>query len=461
MVQYNKMRICLPENLKSLADLCPKPLYAVGGYVRNFLIDGTVSDDLDIAASLSTEEIEKAAKLCGFKVVAEYKRTGTAVISDGKRKYEYTRFRTDFYGLGGGHKPAATMFTEDVALDARRRDFKCNAVYYDIKNDKIVDPLNGVCDIRDKILDTVIEPEKVFKSDGLRLLRLARFAAELNFTPTEKVLSGAKTYADNIRDIAPERIYEEIKKILVSDGKYKFSDKKGHYTGFVIMEKTGVLDVLFPELTAGRGMSQRVDFHRYDVLEHSLRTLMYADKSVRLAALFHDVGKPYRQLNCGTYKGHAEEGERIAREIMQRLKTDKRTAEKIAFLIRWHMFDINCGESERAVRRFIAENSGAIDALLKLKQADYSAGKDDFSVCPTVKRWTEILGAMKSDGTPFSVKDLKITAADLKKIGFKDKSIGEELKRLFLFAVDNPRFNEFTALEAQAKKDFKGCDFVA
>ena len=236
----------IPENLKKLAALCPKPLYAVGGYVRNFLIDGTVSSDLDIAAALSTEEIKRAAKDCGFNVVAEYKRTGTAVISDGERKYEYTRFRTDVYAVGGGHTPTGTAFTEDIALDAVRRDFKCNAVYYDIKNDEIIDVLGGVSDIKNKILDTVIEPERVFKSDGLRLLRLARFAAELNFTPTEKVLTGAKIYADNIRDIVPKRIYEEIKKILLSDEKYAFSDKQGPYTGFKIMEETGVMDILFP-----------------------------------------------------------------------------------------------------------------------------------------------------------------------------------------------------------------------
>ncbi len=461
MVQYIQMRIFIPENLKKLADLCPKPLFAVGGYVRNFLIDGTVSADLDIAAPLSAEEIEHAARACGFKIVAEYKRTGTVVISDGERKYEYTRFRTDFYGSGGRHKPTGTVFTDDIALDARRRDFKCNAVYYDIKNDEIVDPLGGVSDIRAKVLDTVVEPEKVFKSDGLRLLRLARFAAELNFTPTKKVLLGAKTYADNIRDIAPERIYEEIKKILVADEKYPFSNKKGHYTGFKIMEETGVLDILFPEITAGRGMSQRVDFHKYDVLEHSLRTLMYADKEVRLAAFLHDVGKPYCKLNFGTYKGHAEEGERITREIMQRLKTDKSSAEKTAFLVKTHMFDLDGNESEKAVRRFIAENSVAVDALLKLKQADYSAGKDDFSVCPTVQKWTAIYGIMKSDGTPFSVKDLKISAEDLKKIGFNDKMIGEELKKLFLFAVDDPQFNELNALKKQAERDFKGYHFVA
>ncbi len=455
------MRIFIPENLKKLADLCPKPLFAVGGYVRNFLIDQTVSADLDIAAPLSTEEIENAAKISGFKVAYEYKRTGTVVISDGERKYEYTRFRTDVYASGGRHRPTGTVFTEDIAKDAVRRDFKCNAVYYDIKNDKIVDPLGGVFDIRSKILDTVVEPEKVFKSDGLRLLRLARFAAELNFTPTEKVLNSAKTYADNIRDIAPERIYEEIKKILVSDEKYPFSDKKGHYAGFKIMEETGVLDILFPEITAGRGMAQRADFHKYDVLTHSLRTLMYADKSVRLAALLHDVGKPYCKLNFGTYKGHETEGERIAREILKRLKTDKATADKTAFLIKWHMLDIDGTESESAVRRFIAENSGAIDALLKLKQADYSAGKDDFSVCPTVQKWTGIYETMKTDGTPFFVKDLNISAEDLKKIGFKGKTIGEELKKLFLFAVDNPQFNELNALKKQAERDFAAYHFVA
>lgn len=454
MLQYIQMRIVLPEDLKKLALFCPSPLYVVGGYVRNFLIDGSISADLDIAAAISAEQIKSAAEKCGLQIVAEYKRTSTLVIFDGKRKYEYTRFRTDVYGKGGKHSPDKSAFTDDITLDALRRDFKCNAIYYDIKNDIICDPLGGTKDIENKVLSTVKDPKDVFCSDGLRLMRLARFAGELGFTPTAGVLESAEKYSENIRDIAPERIYAELKQILAADEKYPFSDKRGHYTGFKILEKIGVLDVLFPEITAGRGMSQRADFHKYDVLEHSLRTLLYAEKDVRLAAFLHDVGKPYCKINFGTYKGHAAEGARITRDILHRLKADSKTIEKTAFLVKWHMFDLKNTEEKSAVRLFIAENRKDFASLIKLKQADYSAGKDDFSVCPTVNKWTEIYGEMKTDGTPFSLKELKISPEELIGIGYTGKRVGEELKNLFKFAVVSPAANDNKALTAKAKEDF-------
>lgn len=449
------MKIIIPEKLKKLSENCPSPLYAVGGYVRNFLINETPSDDIDIAAGLNTEEIVKAAGACGFKVVAEYKRTGTVVIFDGERKYEYTRFRTDSYARGGSHEPIETEFTDDITLDAKRRDFKCNAVYYDIKQGEIVDPLGGVTDIKNKMLDTVVEPKAVFMSDGLRLMRLCRFAAELNFTPTDSVLEGAKEYAENIRDIAPERVYDELKKILAADKKYPFSNPKGHYTGIKILQKIGVFDILFPELAAGRGMAQRADYHNYDVLEHTFRTVLYADMEIRLAALLHDAGKPYCRINFGKYKNHALEGERIARDILKRLKVDKRTTEKTAFLVKNHMFDLKNAEPESALRLFIVENRKYFVPLLKLKQADYSACKDDLSVCPTVERWTAVYEKMKSDGTPFSLKELKITPADLTATGFRERYLGEELKRLFEYAVTTPKANDFETLKAKAEEDFK------
>lgn len=449
------MKVILPEQLKKLAENCPSDLFVVGGYVRNFLINGSISADLDIAAAMSAEQIAKAANACGFKVVAEYKRTGTVVIFDGERKYEYTRFRTDSYERGGKHTPENTDFTDDIALDAHRRDFKCNAVYYDINKDEIVDPLCGVADIKNKVLDTVLNPETVFCSDGLRLMRLARFAAELGFTPTVGALAGAKKYAENIKDIAPERIFDELKKILVADGKYPFSDPNGHYTGVKILEKIGVFDILFPELAAGRGITQRADFHKYDVLEHTFRTLLYADKDIRLAALLHDVGKPYCMQNFGKFKAHAEYGALIAADILKGLKADKKTTEKTVFLVKNHMFDLKNSEPDCTVRLFIAENQDYFYSLTKLKQADFSACKDDLSVCPTVLKWTEIYEKMQKDGTPFSLKDLKITPAYLVEIGFKKREIGEELKRLYEYAVMTPFANDAEILKEKAKADFK------
>lgn len=434
------------------------PLFIVGGFVRNFLVSGVAEGDLDIASAVPAERFAALAEEAGFNVVAFYKRTGTAVVECGEEKYEYTAFRKELYSAGGGHTPAFTVPTNDIEEDARRRDFKCNAVYYDIYRGEITDVLGGVSDIKNKILDTVKDPEEVFESDGLRLMRLARFSGELGFKPTKETLAAAKKYSSNIADISPERIFDELKRILVADTKYDFSDKAGHYTGLKILSETRGLDGIIPELTAGRGMAQRADYHKYDVLEHSLKAVYYAEKEVRLAALFHDVAKPFCKINYGEYYGHAGVGEKMTERILSALRADKKTIKETAFLVGAHMKDLDCKEKESKIRRFIAENSPLIPKLLLLKQADYSASKDDTGIGPTVEKWQKIIEKMRSDGTPFSLKELKITAGDLMTAGYKGGEIGKELKKLLALCREFPERNDREILLKKAEKDAEKSD---
>ena len=335
------MKINFNEKLKDLCDSLPAPLFAVGGIVRNFLIDGSISSDYDLAAAIPVSELERSVIDKGFEVLAVYPRTNTLVFKIDGEKHEYTAFRKESYKKGGVHTPETVEFTTDIVEDAKRRDFKCNAIYYDIKKDELVDPLGGIDDVKNRVLDTVDEPEKVFSHDGLRLMRLARFCGELNFKPTNSVLEAATKFSDNVKDISPERIFDELKKILISDKKYAFSNKFGHYEGIKLLEKTRVLDKIIPELTLGRGMAQRKDYHNFDVLEHSLKTLLYAEENIRLTALLHDVGKPYCMIKTGQFYKHDLEGEKIALKILDRLKADNKTKREVAFLIKYHMLDMD------------------------------------------------------------------------------------------------------------------------
>jgi len=446
------MKIPFEQNLILLAERLDKPIYAVGGVVRNFLIDESVSEDIDLASANSVEELLPLLKEFNFSVIAEYKRTGTVVFESENGRYEYTTFRRESYEKGGRHTPTTTQPTLDINEDARRRDFKCNAVYYDIKNQEIVDVLGGVNDIENRVLDTVIEPEKVFKSDGLRLLRLARFQAELNFKPTEQVLLAMQKYADNILDISPERIYAELKSILVSDTKYPFSDKEGHYSALKTLETTRVLDRIIPELTKGRGVYQSAEYHKYDVLEHSLKAVLYAPQEVRLASLLHDVGKPFCLERDDNFYLHAKEGVKLAERILARLKVDNFRIKQVKFLVEFHMLDLDLSMKETKIRRFIANNYHRINELFMLKQADFSASKDDINVAPTIIKWNGVIDKMRSEGAPFSLKELKISAERLMEMGFKGKSIGEVLKELFDQAVCGTIPNEKDALEISALK---------
>ena len=449
------MEECLSKGLIDFANSLSKPLYVVGGAVRNYLIGKITSEDVDLSAGIPTEEFLLALKEFGLKVLAEYKHTGTVVFSDGERKYEYTAFRREGYEKGE-HTPRFTEFTEDIEEDARRRDFKCNAVYYDIVSGEYVDPLGGIQDIENKKLDTVVHPDQVFKNDGLRLMRLARFAGELNFKPTGQVMASAEKHADNITYVSSERVYEELKKILVSDTKYKFSDKNGHYTALKILDKTRVLDGIIPELVEGRGMAQRADFHKYDVLEHGLRSVLYADPCVRIDALLHDVGKPYCMKRDGWYYAHFIEGVKIAEDILKRFNADKETIKRVAFIIKAHMLDIDCSMKADKVRKFIVDNySGYYNQLLLVKQADYRASLEDEFVAPAVLKWNKILNKMKEDGTPFTLKELKITATDLMGLGYSGKAIGKELKRLHAMTIVSPEKNNYEYLLEKAKNDMK------
>ena len=345
------MRELLPETLFPLAEKLKAPLYVVGGFVRDFLAGlSREKPDFDICSPASADNFLAAAESCGFIPAAVYRHTGTVKLKDGQgHDFEYTCFRSDKY-VRGTHVPVETFFTDDIRLDARRRDFTVNAVYYDVRAGGFADPLGGMEDIEAKRLKTVDKAKKVFGEDGLRLMRLCRFAGQLGFVPDEECLAGAKANAALIADISPERIFAELAAILHADGQYGVP--YGHYAGLKLLEETGVLAQILPELALGKDMGQRKDFHKYDVLEHSLRAAKYADQKVRLSALLHDVGKPFCMLRDGNTYAHPEEGGRIAGEILARFRAPKRTAERVCELVRLHMYDFDGRTKPGKLRRF-------------------------------------------------------------------------------------------------------------
>lgn len=417
------MAIRVSEKLNTLARACGFPLYLVGGAVRDGLagLESGVTD-IDICAPADTEAFVKAALGCGASVTAVYRNTGTVKLKFGEEEYEFTSFRSDEY-TRGVHRPVNTFFTDDIRLDARRRDFKCNAVYYDIKSGEIRDPLGGVKDIKTRTLSTVAEAEKVFGEDGLRLMRLARQAAQTGFKPDCECMDGAARNARLITDISAERIYAELNAILHADEKYGV--KYGQYNGLEILDKTRVLDCVLPELTAGRGMKQPEAFHSYDVLEHSLRAVKYAGNGVRLAALLHDIGKPYCKMKNGNYHGHEEESARISDEVCSRLKVPKKLAAETRRLCLLHMYDLRGDARESKIRKLIVKNHDIFDKLLMIKQADFSACRDNLSIAPCVTRWREIYGRMRDERVPFTVKELKANGAELIAAGVQPKNTGK------------------------------------
>lgn len=441
------MREILPKNLPTLAKNCPTPLYVVGGSVRDFLAKLTPRSllrDWDICSPLPADAFVDVAKKSGFVVKSVYRNTGTVKLKDQDGvDYEYSCFRSDKY-VRGVHVPVEICFTDDITLDARRRDFTVNAIYYDITNARYVDPLCGIPAVQEKRLSTVAPAKKVFGEDGLRLMRLCRQAAQLGFTPDEECLIGAQENAALILDIVPERIYTELCAILTADEKYGVVG--GQYAGLRLLDQTGVLEKILPELALGKGMTQRADFHKYDVLEHSLRAALYASIDVRLAALLHDVGKPFCRIRDDNSFAHPEEGARIAKEILTRLKAPVKTTERVVSLVALHMYDFDCKTGENKLRRFFVEHYPLLEDLLKVKQADFSACTDDLSIAPTIVKWQAILEKMRRENAPLTLKQLAVSGKDLLALGISPPRVSHLLHALLLHAVCNPKDNEKTRL---------------
>jgi len=450
------MKEYIPENLTKLAKLCPFPLYVVGGSVRDYLAGLPLKPDADwdISAPGSEDDLMRFAEQAGFAVKSVYKNTGTVKLKDKNgAEVEFTRFRSDKY-VRGIHAPAAVEFTDDMQKDARRRDFCADAVYYDIQKETFADPLNGTEDIKKRILRTVAPADKVFGEDGLRLMRLARLSAETGFLPDEECYAGATKHAALICDIAPERIFSELSRLLLADGKQ--SDPEAPYRGLCVLRDTKVLKEVLPELALGEGLVQRADFHNHDVLEHSFRCVRYAPPSIRFAALLHDVGKPFCFYRDGNFHCHAEEGARIAKEILSRLKAPKKLIVDTGMLVALHMKDFNLSMRENKIRRTLAKNHALIEPLFALFQADFSACKDNLSEAPTVKKWREVLHKMQTEHAPLSQSDLAVNGNDLLKAGIPPAKIGEALKELFGFALLDGSRNEKTILLKYASKHFSG-----
>ena len=423
------MKSRIPAELRRLAEIFPCKLYAVGGFVRDTLL-GYPNHDIDLAGCASPERVINALKGSKFSVAVGSKKLFTLIIK-GENSYEYTSFRVDNYSVG--HRPDNVKRTRSIKLDASRRDFTVNALYYDIKNDKVLDFFNGLTHLKDKMIVTPRDPNLVFAEDGLRLMRLARFASALNFAISEETMLGAKNNAHLIKDISPERIRDELDRILVGDLAY--GAKSAQYRGIDMLYEMGVLDIILPEIAIGHGMMQRPDYHLYDVYTHTLMAVYYSDPSIRLAALMHDVAKPYCMRTNGKYSGHDKEGERLTKEILTRLRYPKKTIERVSRLVGIHMFNLKYDCSTTTIRRFIIKNQDILKEYALLNEADHKAHGTKRNLPLSSEAVMKEYEKMKEEKVPFSVSELLVTGDDIVKMSnIPETKRGVALNKLLLDA---------------------------
>lgn len=437
--------IAIPEKLNALARLFQdsSPLYLVGGFVRDSIL-GLNPYDIDICSPLTVDEVKTLLENSAFQVLPVNLRVGTIIIKNGDFKAEYTCFRCDSYPEGSGiHIPENVVFTRDISLDALRRDFKANAVYYDIANKKIVDILGGIADIENKVLSCADKPKIVFSADGLRILRLVRQASEFGFSIEEDTLSVATEMVDRLRDIASERIQTELNRILIADTAHpELKTVNAHIKGVQLLDKLGALDIIFPELTAMRGLPQKPQYHLYDAYEHSLKAFELSPPQIRLAALLHDIGKLPTQKKQGNMHGHDIVGAEMVKTRLNALKYPRETIERTAKLVSLHMYDLRGETSIGKVRLFIQKNCDVIEDLFLLQRADCYASLGEKAVY--TERLEGVYAEMKRDETPFSVKDLKVDGKDLIELNIDEKSRNTIMQELLQLAIldENVRSRE-------------------
>lgn len=410
----------IPDSLFRLGQLFPVPLYVVGGAVRNFLL-GYAGGDFDIASSLTPAEVIDfiSRKMPEYKVDPTSQKLGTLKIAFEKDSFEYTCFRKDSYGSGGKHIPEEIEFVDSVETDSFRRDFTVNAIYYEIKTKEYMDYTGGIADLKAKVLRSVRNPDLVLNEDALRILRMVRFAACYGFTVEENTFESAIRNVHNLERIAPERIKDEFNTIIVADTVVGI--KNAHVRGVRMLVEIGAMKYIIPELLDGIGFPQKAEFHRYDVFNHIMSVFEASPPHIRLAALFHDIGKPLQKETVGRMAGHDKTGAMLARERMMALKYSNKEVEFVFKLVSNHMYDLKCEAKESTLRMFIRRNEDIIEDLIDLKIADRIGGGIFSDESESTIKIKNLYAEMKQSKVPFTTKDLLLNGDDLIKIDIPPK----------------------------------------
>jgi poly(A) polymerase len=338
-------------------------LYLVGGVVRDLLL-GRRPGDLDVATDALPRETTRILRGWAERQYLVGARYGTVGARVGETRVEITTFREEVYAEE--HRKPAVTFGKDLATDLSRRDFTVNAMAVRLPEGEFVDPFGGVKDLAARRLDTPLDPEVAFSDDPLRMLRAARFVAQLDLTPTRRVIEAIERMHPRLSIVSNERISDELSKLLLGRWPGK---------GLELIVRTGLAEEFLPELPALRLEQDPVHRHK-DVLAHTLAVVERCepDLVLRLAGLLHDVGKPRtRQISPEGVRFHHHElvGARMARERLQALRYPGSVVEDVAKLVEMHLrFHGYTAWSDSAVRRYARNAGPLLDRLNQLTRAD-------------------------------------------------------------------------------------------
>ena len=429
------MLIHLPEDVKAILHTLQEAgyeAYAVGGCIRDSLL-GRRPDDWDITTSAKPQE----TKALFGKTIDTGIQHGTVTVMRHGRGYEVTTYRVDGEYEDGRH-PKEVTFTASLKEDLRRRDFTVNAMAYNEK-DGLVDLFGGRQDLEQKIIRCVGEANERFEEDALRIMRAVRFSAQLGFSIEERTKEAIRGHAERLRQVSAERIQVELTKLVISPN-----------PDFLrIAWETGITAVVLPEFDRLMEQPQNNPHHCFSVGEHTLHAMQAVrpDKCLRLAMLLHDVAKPLCLTTDAEgidhFHGHAQKGERMAAQILKRLRYDNHTTELVSRLVKWH--DVAIAPEKKAVRRAASRMGKELFPLiLEVKAADLAA-QSDYQRAEK-REWLERLRSLyeeiEREGDCLTIKDLAVNGRDLIQAGITPgPQLGLALQQLLEIVLEDPEKN--------------------
>ena len=419
--------------------------YVVGGCVRDTLL-GKTPLDFDVTTSAAPETV---MVLFGDNAYPTGLKHGTVTVRSGETKVEVTTYRED--GAYTDHRhPEQVHFASSLAEDLRRRDFTVNAMAMDLEG-KLVDLYGGQEDLQNGVLRAVGKAEDRFEEDALRILRGLRFASVLGFSIKEETAQAMRAKKDLLREIAGERLHEEMTKLLC-----------GKDVRRVLMTYPDVLGAFLPEILPSVGFDHRNPHHCYDVWEHTACAVEHvpAEPLLRWVMLLHDIGKPsvcYYDEEAGKarFGGHQAASVVLSEDLLERLRFDTETKTRILRLVKHH--DRLIEPEEKSVRKLLRK-FGEEDAraLIQIRKADNMAQHPDFrGLQAELRVCEELLEKILREGQCFTLRQLAVNGRDMLALGLQGKAVGEMMEQLLTDVVEEEVPNDRETLLAAAKEYMK------
>lgn len=452
--------IKISTELKELAQIFKnndKKLYIVGGFVRDSYlgIQSALRDDIDLCSNVTPKQLRKILEGTNFSVSAINESVGVMAIN-GKRRYEYATFRKEYYETES-HMPDKIEFINSLEEDSRRRDFRINAVYYDILEQSFVDPLGGIEDLKEQKITTVKVPKIVFNDDPERILRLIRFACALGLEIPEEEYYYAKQNAYKVKFMSKSRLKNEFEKLLTCDQIYPelLHTRNAHFRAMVLIGEFDLWKYIMPAIDDLK-KSQVVDNKGERIYEHTLNSLKNASPKIRLAVLFHDVGKVKTMEQRHNFFGAREFVESIVDLNLgiNGLGYSKGEIKRIVRTINGYDFNNYCLATKNTIKKFIFNNKDVIENVIEIKNVVKNESRMNIRKIKSAEKLRKTYNDMLKNGAPFDLRDLNIKGDDIIKANpyINLENLDDLLDKMLELTALKPKMNNKEDLLVLARK---------